>query len=171
MNKKRTSEPSKYAELQITYFEIMCTPVLSTLFHFQCCLCAAREHLNISWHLCRKMGNIGHLVFTAVKIQVAFWVVTPCSVVVGYQRFGGPYCLHLQGDKLLYFQVMAFWVVTPCSVAVTYQRLRGLCCLHLHGETLVSYHNTTRRHNPEDLDSNCCLNYRWSWWGDILRVS
>jgi hypothetical protein len=24
--------------------------------------------------------------FTAVKIQVEFWVVTPCSVVVGYQR-------------------------------------------------------------------------------------
>jgi hypothetical protein len=36
--------------------------------------------------------------FTAVKIQVeVFRVVTPCSVVVGYQRFGGPYCLHLQG--------------------------------------------------------------------------
>jgi hypothetical protein len=28
-----------------------------------------------------------------VKIRV----VTPCSVVVGYQRFGGPCCLHLQG--------------------------------------------------------------------------
>jgi len=27
-----------------------------------------------------------------------FWVVTPCSVVVVYQRFGGPCCLHLQGD-------------------------------------------------------------------------
>jgi len=31
-----------------------------------------------------------------VKIQVeVFWVVTPCSVVVGYQRFGGLSCLHL----------------------------------------------------------------------------
>jgi len=29
-------------------------------------------------------------VFTAVKIQVeVFWVVTPCSVAVGHQRFGG----------------------------------------------------------------------------------
>jgi len=27
-----------------------------------------------------------------------FWVVTPCIVVVGYQSFGGPCCLHLQGD-------------------------------------------------------------------------
>jgi len=33
-------------------------------------------------------------VFTAVKIQVEiFWVVTQCSVVAGYQRFGGPCCL------------------------------------------------------------------------------
>jgi len=23
--------------------------------------------------------------------------VTPCSVMVGYQRFEGPFCLHLQG--------------------------------------------------------------------------
>jgi hypothetical protein len=28
-----------------------------------------------------------------------FWVVTPCSVVVGYQRFGVPCCLHLQGEN------------------------------------------------------------------------
>jgi hypothetical protein len=27
-----------------------------------------------------------------------FWVVTPCSVVVGYQPFGGLCWLHLQDD-------------------------------------------------------------------------
>jgi hypothetical protein len=33
------------------------------------------------------------------KVEV-FWVVKPCSVVVGYQRFRGPYyyLLHLQGE-------------------------------------------------------------------------
>jgi hypothetical protein len=31
------------------------------------------------------------------KVKV-FWVVTPCSVVVRYQRFGGLCCLHLQGE-------------------------------------------------------------------------
>jgi len=37
--------------------------------------------------------------FTAVKIHVdVFWVVTPCSAVLGYQHFGGPSCLHLQDD-------------------------------------------------------------------------
>jgi hypothetical protein len=31
------------------------------------------------------------------RIQVKFfWVVTPCSALVGYQHFGGPHCLHLQ---------------------------------------------------------------------------
>jgi hypothetical protein len=34
----------------------------------------------------------------AMKNEVdVFWVVTPCSVAVGYQRFGEPCCLHLQG--------------------------------------------------------------------------
>jgi hypothetical protein len=31
------------------------------------------------------------------KVAV-FWVVTPCSDVVGYQRFGGPCCLHVQSE-------------------------------------------------------------------------
>jgi hypothetical protein len=34
--------------------------------------------------------------FTAVTFQVeVVWVVTPCSVVVGYHRFRGPRCLYL----------------------------------------------------------------------------
>jgi hypothetical protein len=45
------------------------------------------------------------------------------------------------------------WLVTLCSFAVGYQRFRGPCYLHLQGEVLVSYHNTIRRHNLEDLDS------------------
>jgi hypothetical protein len=35
-------------------------------------------------------------VYLRIKFAV-FWVVTSCSVVVGHQRFRGPYCLHLQG--------------------------------------------------------------------------
>jgi hypothetical protein len=33
-----------------------------------------------------------------MKIAV-FWVVAPCSLVEVYQRFGGPCCLHHQGDE------------------------------------------------------------------------
>jgi hypothetical protein len=36
--------------------------------------------------------------FTAVIFQFeVICIVTSCSVVVGYQRFRGPCCLHLQG--------------------------------------------------------------------------
>jgi hypothetical protein len=36
---------------------------------------------------------------TAVEVRVeVFCVVMPCIVEVGYQCFGGPCCLHLQGE-------------------------------------------------------------------------
>jgi len=35
---------------------------------------------------------------TCLLIQVeVFWVLIPFGVVVGYQCFRGPWCLHLQG--------------------------------------------------------------------------
>jgi len=62
--------------------------------------------------------------FTALIFQVeVFCVVTPCSIVVGYQRYKGPCCLYLQGEVK-----MAAWI----------------------SET--TYHKTTRRHNTQDLD-------------------
>jgi hypothetical protein len=42
--------------------------------------------------------TVGCEVLTAVSTKMAvFWVVAPCSLVVVYQRFGGPSCLHHQG--------------------------------------------------------------------------
>jgi len=49
------------------------------------------------------------------------------------------------------FQVEFLWVVTPSSLVVGYQRIEDPFYLHLQGE-VVSYHKTTRCHNPEDLD-------------------
>jgi hypothetical protein len=43
--------------------------------------------------------------------------VTPCSIVVGYQSFRGPCCLHPQ-------------VVTPCNAVVGCQRFKEPYCLH-----------------------------------------
>jgi hypothetical protein len=59
-----------------------------------------------------------------------FWVVTPCSVVVGYQHFRSPCSFHLQ-------------VVMPCSVVVGYQRFRSPCCLHLQSRQKTSAWNVT----------------------------
>jgi hypothetical protein len=42
------------------------------------------------------------LSYCTYQVEV-FWVVTPCIVVVDYQLFRGPCCLHL------YFKVEAAW--------------------------------------------------------------
>jgi len=60
-----------------------------------------QEEINIvnTNHLLDKLSGLRYEVFTAVKSQVkVFWVVASCSLAVGYRRFGGPRCLHLQGD-------------------------------------------------------------------------
>jgi hypothetical protein len=78
----------------------------------------------VSADLAITWGNIGSVrseVLTMVEIQVqVFWVVTPCSVVVGYECFGG------HADSI-------FWVVAQCGVVVGYECFGGPCCLHLLG--------------------------------------
>jgi len=44
---------------------------------------------------------------TIELIQVElFWVVMRCSIVVGYQCFGGPCCLHLQGEVTILSELL-----------------------------------------------------------------
>jgi hypothetical protein len=51
--------------------------------------------------------------FTTVKFQVEiFWVLTPCSFVVRYKSFGGPFCLHLQGEVKRWYPTAALHGVT-----------------------------------------------------------
>jgi hypothetical protein len=53
-----------------------------------------------SWSVSSAVNAGARLeIFTAMKVQVKeICVVMPCSDVGGYQRFGGPCCLHLQGE-------------------------------------------------------------------------
>jgi hypothetical protein len=60
---------------------------------------------------------------SVVQVEV-FWVVTQCSVAVGYHQFGRSYCFHLQGEVMM------------------------------EAARLASHRNTTRHHNPADLDLN-----------------
>jgi hypothetical protein len=56
-------------------------------------------HMNGRAVLKRALKKSCFEAFTAAMFQVeVFWVVTSCSVVVGYQCFRGPYYLHLQGE-------------------------------------------------------------------------
>jgi len=51
----------------------------------------------------------------AVKTQVAvLGVVTPCSDVVEYQTFGGPCCLHFQGDLKPYLYSLYSSLLDGC---------------------------------------------------------
>jgi hypothetical protein len=46
---------------------------------------------------------MGLEVLTTTKMLiVVFWVVTPCSIVGDYRRFGGKYLLHLQSRVISY---------------------------------------------------------------------
>jgi len=60
-----------------------------------------------------------------------FWAVTQCNISVGYQHFGAPCCLHLQGEMKM-------------------EAARS-------SQTFVSYHNITWYHVAEDLDLKVSL--------------
>jgi hypothetical protein len=74
---------------------------------------------------CTVKSHTRYEVFMAVEFQVVvFWIVMPCSVVVGYQCFRRFFCLHLQGEAARFSKMLA------------------------------SYCNTTWCHNPEDHNLN-----------------
>jgi hypothetical protein len=55
----------------------------------------------INTGILRHYGTISIETEREIKVEV-FWVVASCSVAVGYHRFGEPYCLHIQGETLVF---------------------------------------------------------------------
>jgi hypothetical protein len=71
------------------------------ILHFRICINALQNYSFVKFHLLKNVTSFrtssritAHTVFHFCLL--VFWVVTPCSDAVGYQRFGGPCCLHLQ---------------------------------------------------------------------------
>jgi len=65
---------------------------------------AFSAHLTFSeWHRVSKNSALGAMVY---------WAVTPCSNVVGYQRFSEPCCFHLQGLEIGRFQILMFTLLS-----------------------------------------------------------
>jgi hypothetical protein len=65
----------------------------------------------------------------ALMIQVeVFWIMMPCNVVVGYQRFRDPYCILLQG-------------ILPQNYMASQPRGPQLATCHLFCRHLCSHYN------------------------------
>jgi hypothetical protein len=48
------------------------------------------------WQVLKNTSVTSSIIFS-LYVEI-FWVMTPCCDVVGYHCFGGPCCLHLQGE-------------------------------------------------------------------------
>jgi len=76
----------------------------------------------------RRINYVRFEVFKAVKIQVVvFWVVTPCSDVLGYRRFGGSYCLQQGPSKRGY---PTAWLHDVTTQKTTTRRTDGAFVVH-----------------------------------------
>jgi hypothetical protein len=68
---------------------------------------------------------LGFEVFTAVVMRsTIFWDITPCSPLSVNRRFGGAYCLHLQGRRNKFSKKPAIKQVA--SLRLTLNRLHGV---------------------------------------------
>jgi hypothetical protein len=95
--------------------------------------------------------NVGFEVLTAVAMKtVIFWNITECSPLKVNRRFGGTYCLLLQGRRISRARNKP---ESRCQAELC-------CCFSIlkmeatcSSETSVDFQQTTRRYIPEDTTS------------------
>jgi hypothetical protein len=60
------------------------------------------------------VGTTGVFIKYILQLSVVvFWVVTPCDLIGGYQRFGGTYRLHLHIQNFGVHNILQFWRDMP----------------------------------------------------------
>jgi hypothetical protein len=147
----RSSRPRRYLHpniirwrvqiMKLIHYVIFSFPLLLQL-SYRLCLSAVtlfpwyqswepRFHTRIEqclkWYFCVRVLKLS--LWWYVKSR-SFCVVTPCGVVVGYRRFGGGWCFHLQvwsgdtGNK-----VLRNLVILPRHYTASQRRRRGLLCI------------------------------------------
>jgi hypothetical protein len=69
--------------------------------------------------------------------MLVFWVVTPCGLGGGYQRFGGTYCLHLQGRRQYFLRNVGTHLQVHTALRLRrptwamYERVIASCIVHV----------------------------------------
>jgi len=96
------------------------------LFSFTLFLVMVTQKISIFFCYVSLCGNIYFYVrievFTAMMIQVVvFWVVTPCSIVIGYQSFRGLCCLHGPPERWYHYTASQ---PTSSRLALTFTALQ-----------------------------------------------
>jgi len=115
----------------------------------------------INWRKKKFFSRNIQKTFGGIHI-VVFWGVTLHSVAGGCQHFGGPYCLPSS-----YLECKKGRGEVACIFALFFHRYFSLKKEATRSsKTLLTYHNTTGCHNPED----CNLNLHHSEKPQILHL-
>jgi hypothetical protein len=86
----------------------------------------------ISW-TCRPQDSQLLYISSSVHVEV-FRIVSPCSVAVGYWRFRGPCCLHLQGEVTIFPTALCVtWFLPGCRCVKLTTKLNRVVMLRMRG--------------------------------------
>jgi hypothetical protein len=109
----------------------------------------------------------GFEVLTAVVMKsTVFWDITPYSSLNVNQRFGGTYCLHLQGQRISWArsQHESRWqaeaLLVSCLAYSSTLKMEPICSFR----TLVDIHQTTWDYIPRRYCSFCKVNLQHSFF-------
>jgi len=101
---------------------------------------------NNQWHIIKLCDKRRHVKLLPNILEAPFVTIPTCFCIY----ISRPYSTFLSSSY--YFQIVILRVVMLCNVRVRYRRFGVRCSLHLYSE--VSYHNSARFQNSENLSLN-----------------